>query len=129
LQIESDASDFATGAILSMKCEDDKWRPCGFYSKSLSDVERNYDVHDKEMLSIIRVLEQWRHHLEGAKHKAEIWSDHRNLQYFMSSKKLNRQQARWVLYLSRFDLIWFIRLAPQWEKPMLCPGGQTLKRG
>jgi len=77
--------------------------PCAFYSKSLNDVERNYDVHDKEMMGIIRALEAWRHHLEGVKHRVEIWSDHRNLQYFMSSKKLNRRQARWALYLSRFD--------------------------
>jgi len=86
LRVESDASDFATGAVLSMKCKDDKWRPCAFYSKSLNDVESNYDVHDKEMMGIIRALEAWRHHLEGAKHRVEIWSDHRNLQYFMSSK-------------------------------------------
>ena len=76
LRVETDTSDYATGAILSMKCEDNKWRPCAFYSKSLSDVERNYDVHNKEMLAIIRALEAWRHHLEGAKHKTEIWSDH-----------------------------------------------------
>jgi len=101
--VESDASDFATGAVLSMKCEDDKWRPCGFYSNSLNDVERNYDVHDKEMMGIIRALEAWRHHLEGAKHRVEIWSDHQNLQYFMSSKKLDCRQVRWALYLSRFD--------------------------
>ena len=93
LRVETDALDYATGAILSMKCEDDKWRPCAFYLKSLSDVEQNYDVHDKEMLAIIRALEAWRQHLEGAKHKAEIWSDHRNLQYFMGAKKLNRRQA------------------------------------
>jgi hypothetical protein len=90
LRVESDASDYATGAILSMKCDDEKWRPCTFYSKSLNDVERNYDAHDKEMLGIIRALEAWRHHLEGAQHKVEIWSDHQNLQYFMTSKKLNR---------------------------------------
>ena len=101
LRVEADASDFATGAVLSMKGEDEKWRPCAFYSKSLSDVERNYDVHDKEMLGIIRALEAWRHHLEGAKYKIEIWSDHQNLQYFMGAKKLNRRQARWALYLSR----------------------------
>ena len=93
LRVETDASDYATGAILSMKCEDNKWRPCAFYSKSLSDIEQNYDVHDKEMLAIIRASEAWRHHLEGAKHKAEIWSDHRNLQYFMGAKKLNCRQA------------------------------------
>jgi len=103
LRVESDASDFAMGAVLSMKCEDDKWRPCAFYSKSLNDVERNYDVHDKEMMGIIRALEAWRHHLEGAKHRVEIWSDYQNLQYFMSSKKLNHRQVRWSLYLSRFD--------------------------
>ena len=104
LWVEADMSDFAMGAVLSMKGEDEKWRPCTFYSKSLSDVERNYDVHDKEMLGIIRALEAWRHHLEGAKHKVKIWSDHQNLRYFMGAKKLNRRQARWALYLSRFNL-------------------------
>ena len=53
LRIESDASDYATGAVLSMLCEDGLWRPCTFLSKGLNDVERNYDVHDKEMLGII----------------------------------------------------------------------------
>ena len=101
--MESDASDYAMGTILSMKCKDDKWRPCTFYSKLLSDVKRNYNVHDKEMLGIIRALEAWRHHLEGTNHKVEVWSDHRNLQYFMGAKKLNRRQAWWVLYLTRFD--------------------------
>ena len=90
LQVEANALDYATEAVLSMKGEDEKWRPCTFYLKSLSNVERNYDVHDKEMLGIIRVLEAWRHHLEGATHKVEIWSDHQNLQYFMGAKKLNR---------------------------------------
>jgi len=55
------------------------------------------------MLVIIRCLEEWRHLLEGAQNKFEIWSDHKNLEYFMSSQKLNHRQARWTLYLSRFD--------------------------
>ena len=54
---------------------------------------------------MIRCLEAWRHFLEGAKEKFEIWSDHKNLEYFMSNQKLNRQQARWALYLSRFDFV------------------------
>ena len=103
LRVESDASDYATGAVLSMLCEDEKWHPCAFLSKGLNDVERNYDVHDKEMLGIIRALEAWRHYLEGATHELEIWTDHLNLQYFMSAKKLNRRQARWALFLSRFN--------------------------
>ncbi|RHW29194.1 hypothetical protein D1B32_23565 [Oceanobacillus profundus] len=74
-----------------------------FSSHALSAQEHNYQVADKEMLAIIRALEMWRHYLEGARHKFEIWSDHKNLNYFMSSQDLNRRQARWALYLSRFD--------------------------
>ena len=55
------------------------------------------------MLAIIRALEEWRHFAEGARHAVEIWTDHRNLEYFMSAKKLNRRQARWSLYLSHFN--------------------------
>ena len=51
----------------------------------------------------MRALEAWQHYLEGCKHTIEIWTDHRNLKYFMSAKKLNRCQARWALYLSQFD--------------------------
>jgi hypothetical protein len=93
-------SNFATGAVLSMKCNDGKWRPCAYLSKGLNEVERNYDVHNKEMLGVIRVLEAWHHHLEGASHRVEIWTDHRNLEYFMNDKKLSRCQACWALFLS-----------------------------
>jgi len=74
-----------------------------FLSKSLNETERNYEIHDKEILAIIRGLEAWRHLLEGAQFKFEIWTDHKNLEYFMKVQKLNRRQARWTLYLSRFD--------------------------
>jgi len=89
LCMESDASDFATEAVSSMLCEDEKWHPCAFLSKGLNDITRNYDVHDKEMLGIIQALETWRHYLEGAKHEINIWTDRQNLKYFMSAKKLN----------------------------------------
>ena len=57
------------------------------------------------MLAIIRALEEWRHFLEGAEHKFDIWTDHKNLEYFMSAKKLNRRQARWSLTLACFDFV------------------------
>jgi len=76
-----------------------------FYSKSLSSIERNYEIHDKEMLAIIHALEEWRHFLEGMTHPVEIWTDHKNLEYFMTVKKLNRYQAHWSLYLARFDFL------------------------
>jgi len=68
-------------------------------------VERNYEIHDKEMLAIICVLEEWRHFLERATHPVEIWTDHKNLEYFMTAKKLNRHQARWSLHLARFNFL------------------------
>ena len=65
IRIEVDASDYAMGGVLSMECEDRLWRPVAFLSKSLNETERNYEIHDKEMLAIVRGLETWRHLLEG----------------------------------------------------------------
>ena len=94
IRVEADASDFATGGVLSMKCEDKKWRLVAYISKLLNEAERNYEIHDKEILAIIRCLEVWRHFLEGAKDRFEIWTDHENLEYFMKAQKLNQRQAR-----------------------------------
>jgi len=105
MRIEADISEYTTRGVLSMRCEDDKWRLVAFISKLLNEAERNYEIHNREMLAIIQCLEEWRHLLEGAQTKFEIWSDYKNLEYFMSSQKLNRRQAKWTLYLSRFDFI------------------------
>jgi len=105
-QIEADSSDFVTGAVLSQQSTTDrKWHPIAFYSKSLSSVEQNYEINDKEMLAIIHALEEWRYFLEEATHLVEIWTDHKNLKYFMTAKKLNRHQACWFLHLARFDFL------------------------
>ena len=86
-RVEADSSYFATGAVLSQQnLEDKKWHPVAFLSKSLSLVERNYEIHDKEMLAIVQALEEWRHFLEGMDHQFKIWTDHKNLEYFMSAK-------------------------------------------
>ena len=94
MRIEVDALDYVTGGVLSMECEDRLWRPVTFLSKSLNKTERNYEIHNKEMLAIIRGLKAWRHLLEGAQTKFEIWTDHKNLEYFMKAQKLNRRQTR-----------------------------------
>jgi len=93
-RVEADASNYATGGVLSVKCSDGMWRPATFISKSLSDMERNYEIHDKEMLVVVRYLEAWRYFLEGTTTKFKIWTDHKNLEYFMKVQKLNRRQAR-----------------------------------
>jgi len=59
------------------------------------------------MLAVIRELENWRYLLESAKFKFEVWTDYKNLEYFMKAQKLNRRQARWALYLSRLDFTLF----------------------
>ena len=94
IRMEVDASDYVMGGVLSMECRDRLWRPVAFLSKSLNETERNYEIHDKEMLAIIRGLEAWRHLLKGAQYKFEIWTDHKNLEYFMKVQKLNQRQAR-----------------------------------
>ena len=58
--------------------------------KSLNETERNYEIHNKEMLAVIRGLENWRYLLEGAKFKFEIWTDYKNLEYFIKVQKLNQ---------------------------------------
>ena len=94
MRVEVDASDFAMGGVLLMRCEDEKWRPVAYISKSLNEAERNYEIHNKEILAIIRCLEAWRHFLEEAKDRFEIWTDYKNLEYFMKAQKLNQRQAR-----------------------------------
>jgi len=68
-------------------------------------MERNYQIHDKEMLAIMCALEEWRHFLEGSDQKFEIHTDHKNLSYLREAHKLNCHQAQWSLYLSRFDFV------------------------
>ena len=100
-RIEADSSYFATRAVLSQQSpEDNKWHPVVFLSKSLSPVEQNYKIHNKEILAIMRALEEWRHFVDGMEHCCEIWMDHKNLQYIMMAKKLNWRQARWSLLLA-----------------------------
>jgi len=77
--VKANALNYANGGVLSMKCSDKLWRLVAFISKLLSDIERNYEIHDKEMLAVVRCLETWRHFLEGATTKFEIWADHKNL--------------------------------------------------
>ena len=58
--------------VLFIECEDRKWRLVVYFLKSLNKIEKNYKIHDKEMLAVIRELENWRHLLKGTKFKFEI---------------------------------------------------------
>ena len=66
--------------------------------------ERNYEIYDREMLAVIEALKDWRPYLEGSSEPFEIVTDHENLQWWSKAQDLTRRQARWALYLSRFNL-------------------------
>ena len=89
--------------ILFIECKYGRQRPIAFLSKSLNEIEKNYKIHNKEILAVIRGLENWRHLLKSTKFKFEIWTDYKNLESFMKTQNLNRKQAHWALYLSIFD--------------------------
>ena len=71
-RVEANASNYATGGVLSMKCSDELWRLVAFISKLLSDTERNYEIYNKEILAVVKCLEVWRHFLEETMAKFEI---------------------------------------------------------
>ena len=101
--METDASEFALGAILSQVGDGEKLHPVAFHSQKFSAAEINYKIHDKELLAIVNSFQEWHHLLEGATYQVTIYTDHKNLEYFMSTRVLNRRQARWNMSLSRFD--------------------------
>lgn len=101
--VEVDASDVGVGAVLSQRSpQDQKLHPCAFLSRRLSPSERNYDIGNRELLAVKVALEEWRHWLEGAEQPFLVWTDHKNLEYLHSAKRLNSRQARWALLFSRF---------------------------
>ena len=103
--VETDASDDAVGGVLFQPNPDGILQPVAYFSKRHSPAEGNYEIYDKELMAIVRAFEEWRPELEGSPEPINVVTDHRNLEYFMSSKQLSRRQARWSEFLSRFDFV------------------------
>ncbi|KAG0158853.1 hypothetical protein PDIDSM_6373 [Penicillium digitatum] len=101
--LETDASDFVSAGVLSQYDDAGILHPIAFFSKKHSAAECNYEIYDKELLAIIRCFEEWRPELEGTPSPVKVITDHRNLEYFTTTKLLNRRQARWSEFLSRFN--------------------------
>jgi hypothetical protein len=101
--IETDESDYVSAGVLTQRDDDGVLHPVAFFSKKHSPAECNYDIYDTELIAIIKAHEEWRPECEGAEHTLQLITDHKNLEYFMSKKLLNRRQARWAQFLSRFD--------------------------
>ena len=100
---ETDASDFPLGSVLSQLCEDEKWHPVAFHSRKFSPAEINYDVHDKEMAAIVAALKQWAYMLMSLDYLILMYTDCKNLEYFNTTKTVNRRQHRWAEFLQRFN--------------------------
>lgn len=99
--VTCDASERGTGAVLSFGPSWELARPVAFYSKPLNDAERNYPVHEKEMLAIVRALKKWRADLIGT--PFFVYTDHRTLEYFHVQRDLSRRQLRWNEVLADYD--------------------------
>src|SRR5258705_5838983 len=107
MMVETDASDHAIAGILSVTTKDNEIRPVAFFSHSLQGAEKNYDTHDKELLAIFEAFNNWRHFLEGSAEVIDTVTDHRNFEYFTSSKKLLHHQAKCLEFLLQFNMkVW-----------------------
>lgn len=100
--VETDSSGYALGGILTQEDENANRYVVAYHSQRLTPEEYNYEIHDKEMLAIIRCLEAWRGELKSCG-RFTILTDHRNLKYFMTRQRLTERQSRWAGELAEFD--------------------------
>ncbi|KAJ1583848.1 hypothetical protein NDA15_007322 [Ustilago hordei] len=103
-RLETDASEFAIAGVLKQEHEG-RWHPVAFYSRKMSSAEKNYEIHDKELLAVVACLTQWRHMLAGLPNQLVILTDHEALKYFKSQRRITGRQARWAILLADFDFI------------------------
>jgi len=115
--LETDTSDFAIGAVLSQPDEENRLHPIAFHSRKFTPAEINYEIHNKELLAIVDAFKHWRQYCEGATHQVQVFSDHQNLEYFTTTKVLNRRQARWAQELAGIDFKIYYRPGAQNGKP------------
>src|SRR5258707_9094357 len=104
MTVETDTSDHAIAGILSVTTQDNEIQPVAFFSRSLQGAEKNYNTHDKELLAMFEAFKNWQHFLEGSAEVIDTVMVHKNLEYFMSSKKLSQWQARWAKFLVQFNM-------------------------
>jgi len=104
--VETDASDYVITEIISqISPEDGNIHPFVFYSCSMQPVEINYEIYHKELLTIFEAFQQWHNYLEGSAHVILMLSDHKNLEYFVTTKQLTHCQVCWSEYISGFNCL------------------------
>jgi len=103
-KIETDASKYVCSGIRSQQCQDGKWRPVAYRSKTMSNAECNYDIHNKELLAIVQAFHEWKRYTRESPKPIRVLKDHKNLVTFMTTKELSKRQARWMQELSQYNL-------------------------
>jgi hypothetical protein len=99
--VTTDTSNFGSGTVLVFSPTYDTARPVAYDSHTFKGIELNYPVHEKELLTIIRVLAKWRTDLLS--YLFEVWTDHRTLEHFGTQRDLSQRQARWMEFLSHYN--------------------------
>jgi hypothetical protein len=89
--LKADYSEYSIGACFSQINKSGKLKPVAYFSKKLSPAESNYEIHDKELLAIIRAMEEWKRELIRVKNPFVVLSDYKNLQYFITIRKLSEK--------------------------------------
>ena len=103
IMLKTNASDQALGSCLSQPDAEEQLHPVAYRSRKFSGPELNYDVPNKELLAIVDAFEEWRAYLEGSRHPIVVYSDHKILSYFKTTKKLNQQQIRCAELLASYN--------------------------
>ena len=83
---------------------DKEVHPIAFHSRTFTPPELNYNVHDKELLAIFKAFKIWHHYLKGSPTPIDVVMDHKNLEYFSTTKLLTHRQVRWLEFLCQFNL-------------------------
>jgi hypothetical protein len=98
--VTCDVSDVGIGAVLEQQSENGP-HPVAFASRKLSGAKRNYPVHERELLSIVYALKEWRTYLHGS--RFVIKTDHHPLRYLDTQNNLSKKQMRWMETLQEYD--------------------------
>lgn len=115
--LETDASDYVTAAILSQYDDSGILRPVAFMSKKMLPAECNYEIYDKELLAIVHAFETWTAELGSVEAPTLVLTDHKNLEHFTTTKKLNRRQVRWNELLADYNFKIVFRPGKKGGKP------------
>ena len=103
--METDSFDYVNTSVLFQLDNKSVLHPVAYFSRKMTPAECNYEIYDKELLAIIRCFEEWRPELEGTGQPVKVLIDHKDLEYFMSTKKLTPRQVKWAEFLSEFNFV------------------------